>query len=57
MSHSLPKGTDAEVSPLPLRITLTQQAEREHNFMVESDPVGWQNDVTQVERDRYLEVF
>lgn len=47
----------AEVLPEPLRITLVQQAEREHNFMVESDPEGWQNDVTQVERDRYLEAF
>ena len=47
----------AEVLPEPLRVTLAQQAEREHNFMVESDPEGWQNDVTQVERDRYLEAF
>lgn len=47
----------AEVLPEPLRITLAQQAEREHNFMVESDPEGWQNDVTQLERDRYLEAF
>lgn len=47
----------AEVLPEPLRITLAQQAEREHNFMVESDPDGWQNDVTQLERDRYLEAF
>ena len=46
-----------EVIPEPLRVTLAQQAEREHNFMVESDPDGWQNDVTQVERDRYLEAF
>lgn len=47
----------AEVLPEPLRITLAQQAEREHNFMVESDPDGWRDDVTQVERDRYLEAF
>ena len=47
----------AEVLSEPLRITLAQQAEREHNFMVESDPDGWRDDVTQVERDRYLEAF
>ena len=47
----------AEVIPEPLRVTLAQQAEREHNFMVESDPEGWQDDVTQLERDRYLEAF
>ena len=47
----------AEVLSEPLRITLAQQAEREHNFMVESDPEGWRDTVTQLERDRYLEAI
>ena len=47
----------AEVLSEELCLTLAQQAEREHNFMVESDPDGWRDTVTQLERDRYLEAF
>ncbi len=47
----------AEVLSEPLRETLAQQAEREHNFMVEAHPEGWRDTVTQLERDRYLEAF